>query len=73
MSETINLKYEWQCPHCGHNNAGYAPLTGSFGQMAMQVDYCDVETGGCDKQVAIQPRAQVSTTVYQLVEANAAP
>lgn len=68
--EPVNVRFEWRCPHCGHNNVGYKPVENSWGAMGTHLMYCDVEDGGCDNRFAIQVRAYVRVRVFTLTEVS---
>jgi hypothetical protein len=68
MNEPTDLRFEWTCPYCGFVNKGYAELKDHYGTMETRLVYCEKDEGGCDKQVALQPKARVTVTVFKLQE-----
>lgn len=67
LPKPLELRFEWQCPHCGHVNTALGRVTSKWGTMETKVVYCDTEEGGCGCRVAVEPCAAVAAAVYKLV------
>jgi len=70
MCDSIDVRFKWQCPYCGHQNTSVTRLVGPNGRAEVRLAYCDMDEGGCDNQVALRPLVTIAATVYKLIEAD---
>ncbi len=58
------MKFKYKCPYCEHENE--LTLNGSE-HSDSALTYCDQETGGCDKQLALTYWAEPKTKAREIV------
>lgn len=73
MCDQTDIRFRWTCPYCGFENRGFATAKDTHGTCEPQFAYCDIESGGCDRMVAIKPRLVVEATVYKLEQPDHYP
>ena len=68
MCDRAQVQFKWTCPHCGFENRHLATIDPRdiSGRCEPIFAYCDVDEGGCDRMVAIKPRAVVQAEVFAL-------
>lgn len=54
----------WACPHCGTINKNYRQDVAQHG--GIELAYCDVEQGGCDRPLAIATHISIETKAHEI-------
>lgn len=67
----IMIRFEWQCPTCGHTNWTMREFTSQY--VSDFLAYCDNETGGCDRQHVLRADLKVEVQAYRIDFNNQLP
>lgn len=54
----------WTCPYCGTKNRSHHTFDGVNEEL--RIVHCDIEEGGCDQELAIRPRLNITAEIHTL-------